>query len=163
MACCLLMHLGHERSAADDIAFYNRERTRDGRGLTVPSQRRYVSYYERVLAGEAHSGDVRTLRAVQATNVGGNQSNLRLSFRQHEVGLMGDEQFVDLDLETAVGEASAQCEIRLEGDVLMAVADASSGNIIARCWLNVNMELRRHVTPSLTPRIPHSCTGAGST
>ena len=89
MACCLLMHLGHERSAADAIAFYNRERTRDGRGLTVPSQRRYVSYYERVLAGEAHSGDARTLRAVQATNVGGNQSNLRLSFRQHEVGLMG--------------------------------------------------------------------------
>ena len=116
-----------------------------------------MSYYERVLAGEAHSGDVRTLRAVQATNVGGNQSNLRLSFRQHEVGLMGAE----LDLETAVGESSAQCEIRLEGDVLMAVADASSGNIIARCWLNVNMELRRHVTPSLTPRIPHPCTGAG--
>ena len=176
MACCLLMHLGHERSAADAIAFYNRERTRDGRGLTVPSQRRYVSYYERVLAGEAHSGDPhhhRTLRAVQATNVGGNQSNLRLSFRQHEVGLMarrprtvastaalrdgvlsacnrGVAQTRNSSTSTssAVGRRLGSCEVRLEGDVLMAVAVLverarsrhAAGAIIARCWLNVNME-----------------------
>ena len=141
MACCLLMHLGHERTAADAIAFYNRERTRDGRGLTVPSQRRYVSYYERVLAGEAHSGDVRTLRAVQATNVGGNQSDLRLSFRQHEVGLMGGRprhSYAAVALRGRVlsaqsgaaqtkirrprprdcgGRVVGECEIRLEGDV----------------------------------------------
>ena len=75
------MHLGHERSAADAIAFYNRERTRDGRGLTEAVAATICTYYERVLAGEAHSGDVRTLRAVQATNVGGNrpEGNLRLA------------------------------------------------------------------------------------
>ena len=76
---------------------------------------------------------------VQATNIGGNQTALRLGFRRHEVGLMGEEACVDLDLETAVGECSSQCEIDLEGDVLMTVSDAT-GAIIARCWLNVHME-----------------------
>ena len=40
MACCLLLHLGFETTAVNAIAFYNKRRTRDGRGLTVPSQRR---------------------------------------------------------------------------------------------------------------------------
>ena len=40
MVSCLLMHLGHEKCAKDAIDFYNRRRTHDGRGLTVPSQRR---------------------------------------------------------------------------------------------------------------------------
>ena len=122
-----------------------------------------MSYYERVLAGASHEGDVRTLRAVQArpppltrtahgsrrahtfhahvlhtapeshvlpshllpshllrvvqaTNIGGNQTALRLGFRRHEVGCMGEEACVDLDLETAVGECSSQCEIELEGE-----------------------------------------------
>lgn len=40
MACCLLMHLGYHKTAAESIAYYNHRRTKDGKGLTVPSQRR---------------------------------------------------------------------------------------------------------------------------
>ena len=38
MSCALLLHLGYFRTADDAIAFYNGRRTKDGRGLTVPSQ-----------------------------------------------------------------------------------------------------------------------------
>lgn len=50
MVCCLLLHLGYHRDADAAIEFYNHRRTRDGRGLTVPSQRRYVRYYARQLS-----------------------------------------------------------------------------------------------------------------
>jgi phosphatidylinositol-3,4,5-trisphosphate 3-phosphatase/dual-specificity protein phosphatase PTEN len=46
MACCLLMHLDPRlASPSDAIAYYGRARTSDGRGLTIPSQIRYVEYY----------------------------------------------------------------------------------------------------------------------
>lgn len=49
MACCLLMELDAKLSnAADVIAYYGKSRTTDGKGLTIPSQIRYVQYYEQL-------------------------------------------------------------------------------------------------------------------
>lgn len=46
LACCLLMHLDPRlANASEAVAFYGRARTSDGRGLTIPSQIRYVEYY----------------------------------------------------------------------------------------------------------------------
>jgi phosphatidylinositol-3,4,5-trisphosphate 3-phosphatase/dual-specificity protein phosphatase PTEN len=47
MACCLLLRMGHCATAAEAIAFYGQGRTRDGKGLTVPTQLTSVGYYER--------------------------------------------------------------------------------------------------------------------
>merc|ERR1712060_762445 len=45
MITCLLLHMRLFPSSQEAIAFYNHRRTEDGKGLTLPSQRRYVHYY----------------------------------------------------------------------------------------------------------------------
>jgi len=50
---CYLMHCGRFHNATDALMFYGRQRTKNTRGVTIPSQIRYVHYYERFLR---HSG-----------------------------------------------------------------------------------------------------------
>ena len=50
MSCCLLLHMGWRPTAADAMAFYGQQRTHNGQGVTIPSQRRFVEYYARALA-----------------------------------------------------------------------------------------------------------------
>lgn len=45
LICCLLMHAGSCQRADDAMAFYGMRRTFNGKGVTIPSQRRYVQYY----------------------------------------------------------------------------------------------------------------------
>eukprot|EP00668_Euglena_longa_P048314 GGOE01065382.1.p1 GENE.GGOE01065382.1~~GGOE01065382.1.p1 ORF type:complete len:392 (+),score=93.57 GGOE01065382.1:62-1237(+) len=50
MLACVLMYTRPElRKAIDALAFFATKRTYDGRGVTIPSQQRYVSYWEQVL------------------------------------------------------------------------------------------------------------------
>lgn len=45
-ACCLLMHLVPRLADAESaMKYYGTARTHNGKGLTIPSQRRYVEYY----------------------------------------------------------------------------------------------------------------------
>ena len=50
MVCALLVHIGFCASAGEATALYNLKRTQDGKGLTLPSQRRYLGYYAELLA-----------------------------------------------------------------------------------------------------------------
>ena len=50
MVCALLVHMGFCASAGEATALYNLKRTQDGKGLTLPSQRRYLGYYAELLA-----------------------------------------------------------------------------------------------------------------
>lgn len=49
MISALLMYLKFFPTAEESIAYYNQKRCVDGKGLILPSQVRYVKYYERVL------------------------------------------------------------------------------------------------------------------
>jgi phosphatidylinositol-3,4,5-trisphosphate 3-phosphatase/dual-specificity protein phosphatase PTEN len=49
MVCALLLHGGLFHSAVDAMNYYARARTVDNKGLTIPSQIRYVEYYEHLL------------------------------------------------------------------------------------------------------------------
>ncbi|KPI82896.1 putative tyrosine phosphatase [Leptomonas seymouri] len=70
MACCLLLALdpAFQHSADAVMRFYGERRTKDGNGLTVPSQRRSVEYYARLLAD--YNGEVpEVLRTIAITRI----------------------------------------------------------------------------------------------
>ena len=46
---CLLLYLGELETAADCLKYYGMMRVDNGRGVTVPSQIRYVFYFEQIL------------------------------------------------------------------------------------------------------------------
>ncbi|KAL6551749.1 Phosphatidylinositol 3,4,5-trisphosphate 3-phosphatase and protein-tyrosine-phosphatase pten2a [Orobanche gracilis] len=50
MICSLLLFLKFFPSAEECINYYNQQRCVDGKGLVLPSQIRYVKYFERILA-----------------------------------------------------------------------------------------------------------------
>ena len=49
MLCCLLLHIQEQSDPDTCIAFYGGQRCHDGKGVTIPSQRRYINYYRVML------------------------------------------------------------------------------------------------------------------
>eukprot|EP01120_Amphizonella_sp_Union-15-10_P014746 TRINITY_DN7271_c0_g1_i1.p1 TRINITY_DN7271_c0_g1~~TRINITY_DN7271_c0_g1_i1.p1 ORF type:complete len:521 (-),score=93.38 TRINITY_DN7271_c0_g1_i1:100-1662(-) len=47
--CCYLLHSKLCKSANEALELYGRKRTKDGKGVTIASQQRYIGYYEKIL------------------------------------------------------------------------------------------------------------------
>lgn len=52
--CCYLMHSKVVSTSDEAMVYYGTRRTKDGKGVTIASQKRYVKYYEEVL--KLHNG-----------------------------------------------------------------------------------------------------------
>ena len=147
MSCCLLMHLGNQPTSEKAIEFYNTRRTKDGKGLTQPSQRRYVRYYERYLKGDtAGLEQPRSLGSVHLLNAPARRPRLRVHFVNH-----GDDEGrrarATVTLDAAPNAPSgarreALCGFQLCGDLRVEVVDEGPHHhqLLCRCWIHVRLE-----------------------
>eukprot|EP00301_Raphidiophrys_heterophryoidea_P002443 c11141_g1_i2.p1 GENE.c11141_g1_i2~~c11141_g1_i2.p1 ORF type:complete len:545 (+),score=144.44 c11141_g1_i2:88-1722(+) len=69
MICCYLLHSRAEPTADSAMHFYGVMRTSDGHGVTIPSQRRYVQYYETELNHGVQPPKVIRIQAVRFETV----------------------------------------------------------------------------------------------
>jgi phosphatidylinositol-3,4,5-trisphosphate 3-phosphatase/dual-specificity protein phosphatase PTEN len=65
MICCYMLHTAIVNTASEAITYYGRIRTFNGNGVTIPSQIRYINYYEQCLKYGFPLQD----RAVELNNV----------------------------------------------------------------------------------------------
>ena len=49
MICCLLLYMNTFNTAAECLQYYGMMRAENGKGVTIPSQIRYVNYFEQIL------------------------------------------------------------------------------------------------------------------
>jgi len=66
MICCFMLYEGLFATAEEALTFYGLQRTSNGKGVTIPSQQRYVRYYQEYLASIGHRGRLSTAAAAPA-------------------------------------------------------------------------------------------------
>lgn len=66
---CYLMFCGLSASASDAIIYYGWKRFKHGRGVTQPSQVRYIHYFEEVYKGLVKSPSLKSIEKIVITTV----------------------------------------------------------------------------------------------
>ncbi len=67
--CCYLLFTGRFKKANDAFNYYSSKRFSKGEGVTQPSQRRYVYYFEKLLNEKIYFPLVRTITSITMNKI----------------------------------------------------------------------------------------------
>lgn len=144
-----LLESGKCKTAQEALDFFGVARTKDGKGVTIPSQRRYVHYYERCLK----NGFPKVDRVLYLTEIKWSQCPNDGCKPYFKVVLLDKDVFnfsekvKDLkrfDLENHVGPITFQAGgVSVKGDIYVAFYDLDlkkkKNKPIIAFWINTNM------------------------
>jgi phosphatidylinositol-3,4,5-trisphosphate 3-phosphatase/dual-specificity protein phosphatase PTEN len=104
MICALLIRTGEQPDPDAALVFYGERRTHNGKGVTIPSQQRYIRYYDEWLHRGVDTSVPVTLRPVVIARVeiAGLPAKLFTRDLVLEVGVMGDGAEVETSTKFAV-------------------------------------------------------------
>jgi len=91
MICAYLLHSGTKTSANEVLEYYASTRTQDSKGVTIPSQRRYVDYYATLINDRLQYNPVKmyltsiVIDALPQMGMGGHEGHIQFEIRQTSV------------------------------------------------------------------------------
>ncbi|XP_037904379.1 phosphatidylinositol 3,4,5-trisphosphate 3-phosphatase and dual-specificity protein phosphatase PTEN isoform X3 [Hermetia illucens] len=122
MICCYLLHCHMKTTAESALTYYDEKRTKNKKGVTIPSQRRYVEYYAKLV----NSGQPYEERTLQICEIRffpqlSNQDNIHCSIYPHPRSDDAESTNITLNFrKTQIIEINDRC-IPLTGDVKIEV------------------------------------------
>jgi len=70
MICALLLHTGMFENAEESLNFYGHARTKNGKGVTIPSQTRFVHYYGQYLSdGKVYRATTKIFKTIKLIGI----------------------------------------------------------------------------------------------
>ncbi|XP_052120877.1 phosphatidylinositol 3,4,5-trisphosphate 3-phosphatase and dual-specificity protein phosphatase PTEN isoform X2 [Frankliniella occidentalis] len=120
MVCCYMLHAKHFQKASDALSYYGERRTHDKKGVTIPSQRRYVEYYaslvQEQLVYRPVTLAIREIRLEPTPVLNGGQSTITFS-----ISVGSEKHFVSPTYEVKKGVPSLTIKMEhlvpLQGDI----------------------------------------------
>ncbi|CAG0880638.1 unnamed protein product [Cyprideis torosa] len=152
MICCYMLHTGLFSTAEKALDYYGKQRTHDKKGVTIPSQRRYVEYYSMLLRSKLQYKPVTCLlRAVELVPLPSisNLNSAQLTLYQLNQDIDGGDKTNNPSVtEVAVVKGSVEGNalrfnvgnpLPLRGDIKVEVTHVNKlmqKEKLLHCWVN---------------------------
>ncbi|XP_060660853.1 phosphatidylinositol 3,4,5-trisphosphate 3-phosphatase and dual-specificity protein phosphatase PTEN isoform X3 [Drosophila nasuta] len=143
MICAYLVHCRFKKTADEALDWYGEKRTKDRKGVTIPSQRRYVQYYSKLIPDlrykvtSLYVCEIRFADTNFLHNLGPLQCSIwdmqdsateKAKAQQLKTWQLDFQQSSNLDLSSS--------PLLVSGDIKVELAKISSDKIICHAWMN---------------------------
>jgi phosphatidylinositol-3,4,5-trisphosphate 3-phosphatase/dual-specificity protein phosphatase PTEN len=142
MISAYFLHDGTFRSAEKSLEYFAAKRTHDGKGVTIPSQIRYVHYYEKCLKKGFPKADIKLI--VKCMKFTPAMPNFNPVVKIFSVGTteVYDSSKVEKSLQpnaTQDGIEIPLIQVSVKADVKVLVLDSKKKEKLFHFWFNTNM------------------------
>ncbi|KAM8716545.1 hypothetical protein ACLKA7_003425 [Drosophila subpalustris] len=138
MICAYLVHCRFKTTADEALAWYDEKRTKDRKGVTIPSQRRYVQYYSNLIPDVRYkviSLYVCEIRFVEASFLY-NLGTVQCSISATEKAKAQRLKTWTMDFQKSSILDISNSPLPVSGDIKVELSQKSSKKIICHFWLN---------------------------
>jgi len=157
MICCYILHCGLYGTANEALEYYGQTRTHDTKGVTIPSQRRYVDYYDQLLkSGLEYCPPPLVLHELHLEPVpnfsGGCVPVLTVFAAKSQV-----TPTIEVTKENGVLRMTLNPPLILQGDIRMTLKNKPNVMLIKEkmfhFWFNTLFVKEHRVLPSFSPKV----------